>query len=478
MRPAGAGRCNPEPRWPVPDDSQDELNPAGSGGIHSAGEEGSVASHPARNTQPFLVAPTPADTPTPLNTLALDLVAVACLSLHDVLFEFDASFVTPSVRELISRLPGLRRAHRRKSTGALPPISVFGHADPVGSDDYNKSLSGRRARAVYALLTRNVGMWEDLYAHPIPPNGDNWRDKKVMQKMRDTVGPAADGKSDREVFGLYMAAICPFQLEKSDFLGGGTASGKADYQGCSDFNPLVLLAKPEEAKMTKLQRNAENQPNRRVVIYLFRPDYPPIDASSWPCPRAEEGAAGCHVRFFADAARRRTQGDTRRTFAESTDTFACRFYDRIAHDSPCERILPARPGFIWLRLCILDDSGNPRPQLPYSISIDGAPIESVAPLQTDSQGMLEHEIPVNSTTGNLSFDDTEMSLQLTLPPVATTIGLQARLKNLGYFVGPLDGKIGPITQNAIAGFQRDNGLPVSGMPDDRTRQQVVKRHGF
>jgi len=28
------------------------------------------------------------------------------------------------------------------------PLSVFGHADPVGSDDYNKALSGRRAMAV------------------------------------------------------------------------------------------------------------------------------------------------------------------------------------------------------------------------------------------------------------------------------------------------------------------------------------------
>jgi len=467
--PHGAG-CT------VPDDSHDELTPSGNGEIHSAGEDGSVGSHPARAAQPFLVAPTPADTPAHFNTLGLDLISVACLSLHDVLFEFDASFLTPAVRDLISRLPGLRRAHRGKSTGALPPISVFGHADPVGSDDYNKTLSGRRARAVYGLLTRDTGIWQDLYAHSIPPNGDNWREKNVMAKMRDTVGADAAGKSDHDVFGLYMAKICPFHLEKSDFLGRGTASGKADYQGCSDFNPLVLLAKPDEAKMTKPRRNAENQPNRRVVIYLFRPDIP-IDASSFPCPRAEEGAAGCKARFFANADQRRKPGNLRRTFAESADTFGCRFYDRIAHDSPCERVLPARPGYIWLRLCILDETGTPRTQLPYKLSIDGTPVESGIPLQTDGQGMLEHEIPANSMAGDLSFDDTQMTLQLALPPVTTPLGLQARLKNLGYYTGGLDGKMGPTTQNAVAGFQRDSGLAVSGTPDDRTRQKLVSRHG-
>src|ERR1035441_9549451 len=44
------------------------------------------------------------------------------------------------------------------------PLAIFGHADPVGSDIYNKKLSGRRAMAVYGLLTRDLSIWEELYS--------------------------------------------------------------------------------------------------------------------------------------------------------------------------------------------------------------------------------------------------------------------------------------------------------------------------
>jgi hypothetical protein len=39
------------------------------------------------------VAPTTGDDS---NTLKLDLIPVACIGMHDVLFEFDSSFVTPA----------------------------------------------------------------------------------------------------------------------------------------------------------------------------------------------------------------------------------------------------------------------------------------------------------------------------------------------------------------------------------------------
>ena len=48
------------------------------------------------------------------------------------------------------------------------PLSIFGHADPVGNDEYNKGLSGRRATVIYALLISNsdpntaVRLWEEV----------------------------------------------------------------------------------------------------------------------------------------------------------------------------------------------------------------------------------------------------------------------------------------------------------------------------
>ena len=46
--------------------------------------------------------------------------------------------------------------------------------------------------------------------------------------------------------------------------------------------------------------------------------------------------------------------------------------------------------------------------------------------------------------------------------------LQERLQALGYFSGSADGRFGPDTGEAIAEFQRQNGLLASGMLDEIT----------
>ena len=45
---------------------------------------------------------------------------------------------------------------------------------------------------------------------------------------------------------------------------------------------------------------------------------------------------------------------------------------------------------------------------------------------------------------------------------------QIRLRQLGYYHGPIDGDIGPYTSRAISRFQYDRGLPVTGWLDVRT----------
>lgn len=41
--------------------------------------------------------------------------------------------------------------------------------------------------------------------------------------------------------------------------------------------------------------------------------------------------------------------------------------------------------------------------------------------------------------------------------------IQKALKSAGYYVGPVDGKIGPDSREALRNFQRDNGLTVDGV---------------
>jgi hypothetical protein len=331
---------------------------------------GVAATHPRRRLQPVLVAP---DTTGEINTIQEEILPVACVRLEDILFEFDSSIVGPAVSDEIQELAKLRRD--------VPgmPLSLFGHADPVGNDAYNKLLSGRRAQAVYALLTRKVDLWEDLYKNP--HGGDNWRFKatQVMLKKlghydgelhgrlngptKDAVeafqrSPAGAGlEPDRDpgpltrekLFRAYMDAIClddvgqPFQLDPvADFIAhGADAKGKGDYQGCSEFNPVRVFSQEDDRRFRNpahhQERNERNLINRRVLIFLFRPGFS-ISPDSWPCPRAKEGSEGCRRRFFGrgEGDRRRNPQEVEREYKDNHDTFGCRFYDRLAQESPCE----------------------------------------------------------------------------------------------------------------------------------------------
>jgi len=53
------------------------------------------------------------------------------------------------------------------------------------------------------------------------------------------------------------------------------------------------------------------------------------------------------------------------------------------------------------------------------------------------------------------------------PGLSLAASVQARLDDRGYHAGPADGVVGPQTRDAIADFQADHGLPVTGRIDTR-----------
>ncbi|HEX5047416.1 MAG TPA: OmpA family protein [Gammaproteobacteria bacterium] len=273
--------------------------------------------------QRVLVAPS---TDKQQNVLRGEIRPVACWRVDDHGFDFGSSFTTPALK------PDLERLARMVADHPKSPLSIFGHADPTGDEDFNKTLSGRRAAAIYALLTRNVGIWEELHAHPF--GEDRWSPRAV-EGMRRVLGEAA-GTDRARLFRAYMDWMCGgLHLEKSDFLAGGADSGgHGDWQGCGEFNPALLLAS-SDANLTDAERNLANAPNRRVVVLLFRPGTR-IDPGRWPCPRAKEGPAQCRKRFWSDAEARLARGAERRRYRETHDTFACRFYDRLVAGTDCE----------------------------------------------------------------------------------------------------------------------------------------------
>ncbi|PYS36349.1 MAG: hypothetical protein DMG14_24735 [Acidobacteria bacterium] len=362
---------------------------------------GIAGSHPSLPNDLLKVAPASA---TESNRFRSKLIPLACWRLEDIRFEFDSSFVKPEVNAEIQHLFTLRQAHQKiddvTQKTLFPPMSVFGHADPVSNDDYNKKLSGRRALAVYGLITRNTAIWEDLFSQPL--GGDNWGEKSLAT-MRITTGLPKDTPRPA-LFKAYMDQICTIrddkgqaakdsdgkQIElrlnpKEDFLARGEDSHlKGDVQGCGEFNPVMIFSEKEakafEPPARHAERNLANAPNRRVVIFLFRVGTR-VDPKLWPCPHAKDGVAGCRERFWSDGEKRRSKRlpDERREYQDTRDTFACRFYDRLANRSPCESV---REGNQWLAEVIAKDlqavvlgvfqpDGTELRRIPFSDSTPG-----------------------------------------------------------------------------------------------------------
>ena len=64
------------------------------------------------------------------------------INLSDVLFDFNKSTLRPGAREKLSRIAGILSAHPDLQ------IEIEGHADAIGSEEYNQRLSERRAESV------------------------------------------------------------------------------------------------------------------------------------------------------------------------------------------------------------------------------------------------------------------------------------------------------------------------------------------
>ncbi|MGH1331709.1 MAG: peptidoglycan-binding domain-containing protein [Paracoccaceae bacterium] len=129
-----------------------------------------------------------------------------------------------------------------------------------------------------------------------------------------------------------------------------------------------------------------------------------------------------------------------------------------------------------LRLRLLDDQGEPRAQLPYSLTIDGDEQRD----KTDEDGLLLAWIPPRALSGELVLDpdgDAPVTHNIKLghlTPIDDPKGVAARLMNLGYALKDAQGK--EDAGAAIGAFQADEGLPVTNEIDEATRARLLERH--
>jgi len=233
-----------------------------------------------------------------------------CTEIQGVTFEFDKSFVRPSVVDDLDKLQEEIDKHPEAK------IMVWGHTDKVGSDAYNKELSERRAKSVYAFITNQPDIWEELY------DKENWGTKAVQEILKDMGGVYDPGAVDgvkgpkteqairnfqgdhglavdgvagpntrKKLFTEYMAGKHDIKIEDSQFMD-------PKHMGCGEFNPMI-------------ETEAAEEKNRRVTFYLFNPARLP----SLPCKEGD--LAPCRKQVAAPLPRHK-------------DSFHCSFYDSIA----------------------------------------------------------------------------------------------------------------------------------------------------
>jgi len=131
------------------------------------------------------------------------------------------------------------------------------------------------------------------------------------------------------------------------------------------------------------------------------------------------------------------------------------------------------PATLKLRLL---SNGKPRAGMGWQANLGGAWVEGT----TDGDGQLEIRLQPLASAGVLRLEDgTEYRLLLReLDPIGTVSGVQARLNNLGFVSGPVDGIQGPLTTAAVRRFQQSfSPLTVDGIIGPKTRARLQEEYG-
>ena len=98
----------------------------------------------------------------------------------------------------------------------------------------------------------------------------------------------------------------------------------------------------------------------------------------------------------------------------------------------------------------------------------------------DADGKLEHSIPHNVEEGRLLLGEFQKEYLLNighLDPIGEVAGTQARLNNLGFNCGKVDGVPGTSTKEAIKMFQKEFDLSITGdINDAQTKKKLENVH--
>lgn len=138
----------------------------------------------------------------------------------------------------------------------------------------------------------------------------------------------------------------------------------------------------------------------------------------------------------------------------------------------------------FLRLIIQAEDGKPLSGKQYELHVEKLEIPYEGTIGGD--GLIEQEIPADAEEGKLTVwmgentdDEDSYTCMLKighLDPIDEISGVQARLNNLGFHCGPVDGILGLKVKEGLKSFQAKIGLEPTGEINDETKNKLRERH--
>lgn len=131
-----------------------------------------------------------------------------------------------------------------------------------------------------------------------------------------------------------------------------------------------------------------------------------------------------------------------------------------------------------LRLRLLDHAGEPIAGAAYLLETEGWRMQG----QTSGKGELVERVPCSARTATLTVGERVLVLEcaginpMSDVPDEAASGARERLRNLGYDVGDASTVLDPRTRTAVALFQHEAKIEVTGELDDTTRSKLASLH--
>ncbi len=126
----------------------------------------------------------------------------------------------------------------------------------------------------------------------------------------------------------------------------------------------------------------------------------------------------------------------------------------------------------------IEFNGEPRANIPYTLVVDGISIEG----ETDGEGWVREFIDPEAMFASLTLRPSGKPPEVIefhlgyLNPVDTVLGQKERLRNLGFYNGPIDDALSDIFIESVRAFQKKHSLTVNGRVDDATKSKLKSEH--